>query len=321
MHIEKNDSREVMNGGSYICEADETFFHVCDGQIIKSLYGLTKALAIMSDNTFSCHANSIKNDFSEWIKNAFFEEQLAEKINLAKTREEAKKIIDNFFEEQLVTRKTHDKSAIVSKKASALNKPCIKKTLKMHITELITSLKNTMAAPLLIKYKTYITAFLSKTLHRYPKSNAYHLKKTFIEHCNDSSKKIGALKETGADTSQCESYINLIREKIKELNTSSGETYAIDLIHLFYCLDEEIQAISNKSSLLISSFKKRYEELTKATDYLKTQNKPVERCELYINSLSAKMKSFEETKTERAAIEVLHTFYCLEDALKELKTN
>ena len=64
----------------------ELYFRLRGGEIIKSIPGLHKALLNMSDETFTYHCNTNKNDFSIWIKEAFKEPALAKNLENAHTR-------------------------------------------------------------------------------------------------------------------------------------------------------------------------------------------------------------------------------------------
>jgi len=61
-------------------------FILNDGRSIKNLYELTNALNSMSDDTFFCHVNKNKNDFSNWIFYVFKDEDLAKKLSGLKKR-------------------------------------------------------------------------------------------------------------------------------------------------------------------------------------------------------------------------------------------
>ena len=63
-------------------------FGLRNGQKLKSLNDLRKALGYMSDDDFSFHANDSKNDFAEWARHALRMPDMAEKIRQAKTKDE-----------------------------------------------------------------------------------------------------------------------------------------------------------------------------------------------------------------------------------------
>ena len=47
---------------------------------------LADALETMSEEIFAHHANEFRNDFSNWIKDVFYDHSLAEDISRAKNR-------------------------------------------------------------------------------------------------------------------------------------------------------------------------------------------------------------------------------------------
>jgi hypothetical protein len=59
-----------------------------DGSSIKSLRELAEKLQEISDETFSYHCNSKKNDFFSWIKDVFADVELANKVKSVYSRQE-----------------------------------------------------------------------------------------------------------------------------------------------------------------------------------------------------------------------------------------
>jgi len=64
----------------------ELHFKLRGGGVVKTISGLQKALLSMTDETFSYHCNTHKNDFSTWIKEAMHEPALAKQLDTARTR-------------------------------------------------------------------------------------------------------------------------------------------------------------------------------------------------------------------------------------------
>jgi hypothetical protein len=84
--------------------ADDKVFFVSNGMMLRSLYELRDAFISMSDDTFNYHANSAKNDFCTWITDIHKDNDLAERLNLARSRIESFKIISDriaYFEKLL----------------------------------------------------------------------------------------------------------------------------------------------------------------------------------------------------------------------------
>lgn len=63
-------------------------FKLRNGQELKSLNDLRKALSYMSDEDFSHHVSQERNDFATWIKEALQNSELYDKIKGIKTKEE-----------------------------------------------------------------------------------------------------------------------------------------------------------------------------------------------------------------------------------------
>lgn len=96
---EQNDAAEV-NGEEKLCEAAaaknlltepalHNQFFVADGSVIKNVAELVWALDKMHEDTYKFHANNEKNDFSNWVRDIFNEQELAEDLKTSTSRLEA----------------------------------------------------------------------------------------------------------------------------------------------------------------------------------------------------------------------------------------
>lgn len=65
---------------------EEQHFIVADGRKLKNVIDLADALETMSEEIFRHHANELKNDFSSWVRDVFYDHSLAEDISRAKNR-------------------------------------------------------------------------------------------------------------------------------------------------------------------------------------------------------------------------------------------
>ena len=82
--------------GRYLCDAaPEQCFWVNNGPILKNLDELAIALAEMSDEIYSYHANREKNDFSKWINDIIGDKNLANDLLSSKGKGSALKKIRN----------------------------------------------------------------------------------------------------------------------------------------------------------------------------------------------------------------------------------
>jgi hypothetical protein len=90
----KLQSLEVIIKKKILGEApEEHHFIIADGRKLKNILELADALETMSEEIFSHHANELKNDFSAWVKDVFYDHSLAEDISRAKSRIEAQAVI------------------------------------------------------------------------------------------------------------------------------------------------------------------------------------------------------------------------------------
>jgi len=67
----------------------EQVFLCHDGKVFVDMQELAEGLAAMSNETFAYHANSEKNDFSNWLRDVIKDEKLASDLAKATTRLEA----------------------------------------------------------------------------------------------------------------------------------------------------------------------------------------------------------------------------------------
>ncbi len=62
-------------------------FELANGNELKTVYDLVKALKEMDDETFHYHVNDERNDFYHWINEVFFrDDKLAKLVKKSKTR-------------------------------------------------------------------------------------------------------------------------------------------------------------------------------------------------------------------------------------------
>ena len=73
----------------------EHYFKLRNGQELKSLNDLRKALSYMNDEEFSHHVNQERNDFATWVKEALQNAELYEKIKNVRTKEELLAVLLN----------------------------------------------------------------------------------------------------------------------------------------------------------------------------------------------------------------------------------
>jgi hypothetical protein len=68
---------------------DQHIFRCCDSSIFRNLQELKDGLDSMTDESFACHSNTEKNDFSNWIRDVIGDEKLATDLRKAVTRAQA----------------------------------------------------------------------------------------------------------------------------------------------------------------------------------------------------------------------------------------
>jgi hypothetical protein len=72
---------------------DDKRFWCHDGEVVKNLKELRKALIEMSDETFRYHLGGGRNDFSKWVREVVGDDKLAEDLSKAKSRMQASQAV------------------------------------------------------------------------------------------------------------------------------------------------------------------------------------------------------------------------------------
>ena len=70
---------------------EEYIFWCQDGHVFRNMSELGEALASMSDETFTFHSNSEKNDFANWVRDIIGDGKLARDLARSQNRAQAAK--------------------------------------------------------------------------------------------------------------------------------------------------------------------------------------------------------------------------------------
>ena len=74
---------------------DEYVFRCCDGRVINSMQGFGDALNLMSDDTYSYHANAERNDFGNWVRDVIGDRKLMNDLLKAADKTKAAMAVAN----------------------------------------------------------------------------------------------------------------------------------------------------------------------------------------------------------------------------------
>ena len=85
--------KSVLNPKVPVASA-ECYFWVHYGPVLRDMKELRDALKVMSQETFSYHVNSQKNDFAHWVREALSAPALAKTLETKKTKTLYWKTID-----------------------------------------------------------------------------------------------------------------------------------------------------------------------------------------------------------------------------------
>ena len=83
-------------------------FWLATGESVQSLRELYEAMDTMSDDAYSHHIKGKKNDFAEWVETLYGDDKLAHKLRMSKTREQAKRAIEERIDELIKLEEKHD---------------------------------------------------------------------------------------------------------------------------------------------------------------------------------------------------------------------
>ncbi len=72
----------------------EKVFWSHDGQMFRNLKELAKGLSAMSDETYTYHTDSSKNDFANWVREVIGDKQTANDLTKALNRRDAAKLVE-----------------------------------------------------------------------------------------------------------------------------------------------------------------------------------------------------------------------------------
>ena len=72
---------------------EEYVFRCGDGQILRNMKELGDALNTITDETYVFHANTEKNDFTNWVRDIIKDEMLAKDLQKATNRAQAAKLV------------------------------------------------------------------------------------------------------------------------------------------------------------------------------------------------------------------------------------
>ncbi|MGB9748522.1 MAG: hypothetical protein ACP5OZ_02985 [Candidatus Woesearchaeota archaeon] len=75
---------------------ESKYFVLKDGKRLASIQELVEALRVISDDVFYHHVNDFKNDFENWVRFVFLNNELADKIGKFKTRNDILLELQNY---------------------------------------------------------------------------------------------------------------------------------------------------------------------------------------------------------------------------------
>jgi len=84
----KQEAKRLLDG-----VPEEYVFRCCDGGILRNMKELGDALKTMTDETYAFHANTEKNDFTNWVKDIIKDERLAKDLQKAPNRAQAANLV------------------------------------------------------------------------------------------------------------------------------------------------------------------------------------------------------------------------------------
>jgi hypothetical protein len=137
----------------------------------------------------------------------------------------------------------------------------------------------------------------------------------FSKRYEELDNEIHTMKKTNPDlVAVAESYLIKTRHSIDILKKTQTEKDAIETLHLFYCLDEEMSII--KGQRMNFEFRSSYGSLLSTIQELK--KKGIDTSSLAEDLMKIDKMLSIPIASEKYAIDTLHLFYCVQDRIKEL---
>jgi len=101
--VKKKPRNNYLSARSKLKKAasEKNHFYMNDGQVLKHFKELADVLETVADDTFYHHVNADRNDFANWIRSVFEEEELATKLEHAGNKDQARLVIYRFIAERL----------------------------------------------------------------------------------------------------------------------------------------------------------------------------------------------------------------------------
>jgi hypothetical protein len=86
--IKKRTSMKIAKRTYLDAQEHHLQFFSNDGQILKNISEIPKALQNMDAHTFGYHVNPMKNDFANWIEHVFGDVKLAKQVRSVHSRKD-----------------------------------------------------------------------------------------------------------------------------------------------------------------------------------------------------------------------------------------
>jgi len=90
----KRLTKEIAEKYLSIVPSDK-YFYIHEGPVLKNMEDLSKAIFEITEDQFSYHRNSLKNDFYMWVLGVIDDVKLAHDIARARTKETTRKKIES----------------------------------------------------------------------------------------------------------------------------------------------------------------------------------------------------------------------------------
>lgn len=91
--VSKKTSKKSVNTKVLVCAEGEACFWTTDGRILQNLVDLRNALLEMDAAVFAYHADSVKNDFANWVEFVLQDGECADALRKTKKLADAQKVL------------------------------------------------------------------------------------------------------------------------------------------------------------------------------------------------------------------------------------
>lgn len=99
----------------------EHYFYSKSGQVLKDIEDLFKCIKNISNEDFSHHVNSEKNDFANWVNDILLDKNFASALRKASSKDKMIEVVRNKYKTYMKSKNRRTKKNLISQIKEAYN--------------------------------------------------------------------------------------------------------------------------------------------------------------------------------------------------------